>query len=485
MSDRASGMPTTPYHQWGRRGLIRTAASEAVRHTLYPLLKWYEDPRSYSLLQQFLPYGLSSLEAVEKHQFEEMRKLLQHASRRVPYYRELFQSNGINPSTLRPGDLNQIPILSKNTVRERKQDLLAQPIDLRQLKLNASGGSTGEPVQFYQDQTYWANARAIRWMFESWWGVRPGDPTASIWGADRDLPELQWKERIYYGISQIRICNAFALSAKRMERFARSLHAWQPVFVTGYASALEMFSRFLLERPEWRIRPRAISSSAETLTEQQRGVIEKAFEAPVYNFYGSREVNNLAAECAVQCGLHTNTLTRYIEIVDEHGNPAPLGVPGRILVTDLTNAVMPFIRYENGDIGNWAEEPCRCGRPFPLLKKIWGRSSDFIVTPSGKSIHGEFFTHLFYSRPEVRTFQVKQNSIDDVQVLVVLQPGERNFNAEKLRQQIQEALGPGVRCAIQTVEKIERAASGKHRFTISMVPAPWSARHVVVGQDQT
>jgi phenylacetate-CoA ligase len=469
-----------------RRGLMQTVASEVVRHTLYPLLKWYEDPKSQALLGEFQPYEFSSRETLEKVQSRKLRKLLEHASSKVPYYRELFESNGIKPAALRlPQDFAQIPVLSKNILRERKQELLAETVDPQKLKWNASGGSTGEPVQFYQDETYWTNSRAVRWMFESWWGIRPGEPTACIWGADRDLPELQWKERLYYGIAQVRICNAFALSDERMEKFARTLNAWQPGFVMGYASALELFARFLLNYPEWRIRPRAVSSSAETLTEQQRAVIEKAFEAPVYNFYGSREVNNLAAECAVQRGLHANALTRYIEIVDERGAPSPPGVPGRILVTDLTNAVMPFIRYENGDIGSWAEGPCPCGRPFPLLEKIWGRSSDFIVTSAGKAIHGEFFTHLFYSLPEVQTFQVLQNSVQEIRVSIVLRSGEQNFNPQKLRSQILEAMGPGVECTIQAVERIERAASGKHRFTISMVPSPWSASGLVVGRDQT
>jgi phenylacetate-CoA ligase len=469
-----------------RRGLMQTVTSEVVRHTLYPLLKWYEDPKSQALLGEFQPYEFSSRETLEKVQSQKLRKLLEHASSKVPYYRELFESNGIKPAALRlPQDFAQIPVLSKNILRERKQELLAETVDPQKLKWNASGGSTGEPVQFYQDETYWTNSRAVRWMFESWWGIRPGEPTACIWGADRDLPELQWKERLYYGIAQVRICNAFALSDERMEKFARTLNAWQPGFVMGYASALELFARFLLNYPEWRIRPRAVSSSAETLTEQQRAVIEKAFEAPVYNFYGSREVNNLAAECAVQRGLHANMLTRYIEIVDERGAPSPPGVPGRILVTDLTNAVMPFIRYENGDIGSWAEGPCPCGRPFPLLEKIWGRSSDFIVTSAGKAIHGEFFTHLFYSLPEVQTFQVLQNSVQEIRVSIVLRSGEQNFNPQKLRSQILEAMGPGVECTIQAVERIERAASGKHRFTISMVPSPWSASGLVVGRDQT
>jgi phenylacetate-CoA ligase len=456
------------------RGVLQTAASELLRRTLYPLMKWREYPQCFALLREFRQYEFASSEIILAHQTAALRKLLRHAAAHVPYYGELFDRSGIDPAELRlPDDLSAIPPLSKSALRERQGDLLATNVERSKLRWNASGGSTGEPVQFCQDERYWASGCAIRWFFESWWGIQPGEPTAAVWGADRDFHGWDWKERLYSRISQLKVCNAFALTRDRMEKFARTLNAWQPPLITGYASALETFAHFLFEQRQWRIRPRAVISSAEILTEEQRVVIESAFDAPVYNFYGSREVNNLAAECPACCGLHTNMLTRYLEIVDDEGKPLPAGTPGRVLVTDLVNTAMPFIRYENGDIASWAEQPCKCGRPFRLLEKIWGRSSDFIVTPDGKSIHGEFFTHLFYYIREVQTFQVMQHALREVEVSVVLRPGVQDFDSKALLEQMAEALGPEVHCAIRTVESIPKLATGKRRFTVSAVPASW------------
>jgi phenylacetate-CoA ligase len=250
------------------------------------------------------------------------------------------------------------------------------------------------------------------------------------------------------------------------------LQSWQPRFVIGYASALHLFAKFLIERPYLRIRPHAVKSTAEVLTDNERPVIEKAFQCPIYNFYGSREVNNLAAECPAHMGLHINALTRFIEIVDEMGQPTEPGAPGRILVTDLVNYAMPFIRYEIEDLGCWGETPCRCGRSFPLLGKVLGRKSDFIVTPAGKLIHGEFFTHLFYDMPPVTAFQLIQESLNDIRLHVVLQPGAEASILEPLRARLRTALGDGVRFRIDRVNQIERLPSGKHRFTVSKVGAP-------------
>jgi len=159
--------------------------------------------------------------------------------------------------------------------------------------------------------------------------------------------------------------------------------------------------------------------------------------------------------------------------VDDEGNPVRAGVPGRILVTDLTNFVMPFIRYETGDIGVWADKACACGRAFPLLAEILGRKSDFIVAPSGKIIHGEFFTHLFYDIPEVANFQVNQGSLSQLRVDIVLRPGAAAVSLANLRQRIENALGAGMTCQIDIVQQLERTASGKHRFTMSSVPVQW------------
>jgi phenylacetate-CoA ligase len=465
-----------------KRKFWRRLESEVLRRAIYPLIRRREYPGSFAILKEFRKYEFASLAEVEGYQLGRLRSILRCASETVPYYEKLFRSVGFDPGKARlPEEIVQIPILTKSILRHFFQELRARNTDPRLLMPNASGGSTGRPVEFYQDKNYWESSHASRAFFLSWWGVEPGEPMASVWGADRDIPDWSWRQKLYHKLCQIRICNAFALSEERMEQFAREINEWQPRFINGYATALEAFARFLLGRPQFKIRPMAVESSAETLTDAQRKVIEAAFDAPLYNFYGSREVNNLAAECHMHRGLHTNMLSRYIEVVDDAGRPLPEGVPGRILVTDLTNRVMPLIRYENEDIGSWIDAACQCGRPFRMLEKVWGRSSDFITTPAGKLIHGEYFTHLFYHVPEVNTFQVLQKALDEVHISIVLQPGVTNFSLKVLREKISKTLGAGVRCEIQMVETIPRTSSGKHRFTISAVPPSWSGARATNG----
>jgi phenylacetate-CoA ligase len=457
-------------------GMWRVAKSEILRRTVFSAIQWREYPGSFSIYKSFRTLEFADLAMVKAYQTEKLRKLLRHAYEKVPYFRALFDTHGFQPKKANlPADFSRLPVMTKSVLMAERSALLSVDASPATLMANASGGSTGKPVEFYQDARYWETSRASRRMILGWWGVSPGEPMASIWGADRDIPEWTWRESLYYKICQTRVCNAFAMTEERMAKFASEMTEWQPRFVNGYASALELFGKFLIANPQFKIRPVAVESSAESLRDDQRKTIEAAFDAPLYNFYGSREVNNIAAECPSHSGLHTNMLTRYIEIVDNEGKPVPAGVPGRILVTDLSNLVMPFIRYENEDIGSWAAISCPCGRPFQLLERVWGRSSDFITTRSGKLIHGEYFTHLFYHIPEVSLFQVVQESPTSVRVSIVLRPGNREFPIAKIHEKMKEALGPGVDCCVATTDSIPVPASGKHRFTISKVKPNWSA----------
>src|SRR5205814_2059025 len=151
-------------------------------------------------------------------------------------------------------------------------------------------------------------------------------------------------------------------------------------------------------------------------------------QAPVRDFYGSRECPSIAAECA-QGRLHVMAHGRVVELVDDRGDPVPPGVMGRVLVTDLVNVSFGLVRYENGDVAAWDRDPapCACGCPFPVLERVYGRTSDFVTTPAGERVHGEWFTHLFYGVEGVHRFQVRQEGLLSLVVATVGPAGEETL----------------------------------------------------------
>ena len=218
-------------------------------------------------------------------------------------------------------------------------------------------------------------------------------------------------------------------------------------------------------------------SAAGTLHDVQRELIERVFGAPVFNRYGSREVGDMACECDQHRGLHVSTPTHYIEIVRDGGTAARPGEIGEVLVTLLTNFAMPLIRYRIGDLAAWSEEPCTCGRAWPLLKSVVGRVTDTFLTAKGTRIHGEYFTHLFYFRDWIRQFQVVQVGYDEILLKVVLKDGMLNlpeskkYEVQEIEQKTRLVMGPACRIDWQVTSEISPTASGKRRYTISKVVA--------------
>jgi phenylacetate-CoA ligase len=198
-------------------------------------------------------------------------------------------------------------------------------------------------------------------------------------------------------------------------------------------------------------------------------LVERVFASPVYNFYGSREVNNLAAECPEHHRLHLISTWRYVEIVDRDGRRLPDGEPGLIAVTDVSNFAMPFVRYLNEDMARLSPDPCPCGRPSPVLDALLGRSSDLIRTRSGELIHGEFFTHLFYGRNDVRQFQIRQTALDQLVVRYVPTDDTAHEFMHQVQRQIRERMGPDTGIDLLPCDQIPTPPSGKHRFTICEV----------------
>jgi phenylacetate-coenzyme A ligase PaaK-like adenylate-forming protein len=131
------------------------------------------------------------------------------------------------------------------------------------------------------------------------------------------------------------------------------------------------------------IAPRWILTGGEVLGDDIRGRIVAAFDREPFDGYGTTEVGVVAVECDRHAGLHVFEDQVLIEIVDDDYRPVPAGRPGtRLLVTNLLNRTQPLIRYELNDLVTASPEPCACGRPFPLLKKIEGRSDDILELPA-------------------------------------------------------------------------------------------------------
>jgi len=198
----------------------------------------------------------------------------------------------------------------------------------------------------------------------------------------------------------------FELSDENLARFIRKLTRHQPVLIDGYAESFNFLASYLQRHGRLKISPKGIMSSAQTLPDGSRRVIEEAFGCRVFDKYGSREFSGIAYECEAHEGHHVVGEGYIVEILKD-GRPAAPGEVGEVVITDLTNLAMPFIRYANGDLAVPAEPGvCPCGRAHPRLASIEGRVTETLTDGSGARVNGLVFNVVIaHLAQAIRQFQ--------------------------------------------------------------------------------
>ncbi len=412
----------------------------------------------HSQLSQITELLNSSRESIEAFQRVRLAKLLRHAYHTTPYYRELLKTES--------PDISQIPPLEKRNIRDDLEHLCSESFTREHRIKNATGGSTGAPLTFYQDRGYWNQRNLSVYYFDRWAGWDLGDPQLVIWGAQADLKaDEHWKHRLNNFWRNQYWLDGFHLTEETMQEAYDRMDKYHPQTILSYPSSLYQFAKFIYEKgltPKWRLK--GIISSAEMLHPHYRDLAEAVFDTKVYNRYGGREVGLIAMECT-EGRMHINCRDTYLEI----DSPNPYTQPGEILITQLNNYVMPFIRYRIGDIGILSDEVCPCGNALPILEDLLGRTTATFRTRTGMLVHGGYFTQQFYDIGDVNQFQIIQETLKHCVLKLVVNERWTDTTRRYLVQSIQNVLGGDVVVTVEFVDEIPLSASGKRQFTISKV----------------
>lgn len=411
----------------------------------------HQRPLRYAFLPQLLATQMLSRDALLEKQRTDLAAIVAFARDNTAYYGETFARL--------PGDwhIPDLPILTKQTVTRRLPDLLASGHDPATTPIGHTGGSTGKPLAFYYNETKHELMRAgmmRSYMLSGW---RPGQKILNFWGARQDtvsggvFGSSAWDDFI----AAEKTLPAHEISNAKLAAWADFIAHYRPVLLQGYASILAALARFIHD--EKRAMPDSligVYSTAEVLTDAQRALITEAFGCHVFNQYGSREIPNIACECRLG-NMHVFTDMVWLE-----------SIGSRLLVTSLTNRLMPMIRYENGDSGELLAGECGCGLSFPLVSMGLCRQNDLVLTPDGRRIHPAFFNRQLYGLTEIEQYQFVQDKPGQIRLKLVSAPlGATTAKgiAAAIRQET------GLNLVLDHVAVIERTTSGKHRFVISQL----------------
>jgi len=403
-------------------------------------------------------------EYLRKIQTIKLRRLIRHAYEKVPYYRELFYSLKIKPYDIRKlEDLQKLPLTTKKQLHELSlKEKTARGIDVKRCRSLSTSGTTGIPLKMFftpQDSTLmnltWARAFLAC-------GMKPWYKMVAFIGQQKVKPKKSWYE--HFGLWRRKEISTWDKS----EYWITEIQKQNPQILVGYVMTFKLLEEAIQKHQIKDINPKTIFHSSSILDSFSRKHLEKVFHTSIKDFYGSEEAGNIAWECEKCGGYHINSDTLIVEVLDNNKQVNP-GEQGEVVITNLHSYAMPFIRYQQKDIVTSSEKKVRCGRGFPLLEQIKGRTDDFIVLENGRRIPSHPLYHCIVHIPGIKRWRMIQEKINKLKVEIEPGAGYGIHTQKTIENNLKKLIRDKMEIEICKVDSILINPSSKFRSVLSYV----------------
>jgi phenylacetate-CoA ligase len=411
-----------------------------------------------------LGYDPSEMEVLTRRR---LSRLLFHVARNNPFYGRRLQDLGIEWADpilqLDPhAALAALPPVSKTDLRRAG----ARALDGGELRdqwySSVSSGSTGEPFRVYYEPRAWARLKyLVKLRARYACGVRSTDRIVLLEASSpaRGIPLLEWGRRW----ARISVLQPAPSVAAALREFA-------PDVVYGLPSALLEIGR-LLQQQGQEVPIRAVFATGELLQRSSREALASAFQAPVYDVYGTSETKEIAWQCT-HGGMHVNADVVRLEVVDDFGRGLPFGEEGDLVATVLVNRAMPLLRYRTGDRGILRSETCGCGCSLPLLGLVTGRITDVLVLGNGHRVSPYAFTCAIERVPGVLRYQVSQLDPTRVRVRAIVEAAaDRDAVTAQVRTVLRHDVASLLEADVEFVDRLPPGPRAKFRVVEPLQPA--------------
>lgn len=393
-----------------------------------------------------------------------LNKFVIHAAETVPFYRKWFKKNNVSPQDVKClGDLEALPIINKDTVRENYHDMVSELVPYREQIIMHTSGTTGSGLHFPTSQTALREQWAIWWRYRINHGIEMGDWCAYFGGRtivkmSQTFPPF-W--RYNFPGRQI-LFSGYHMNPTNISDYVEELKLKKPKWIHGYPSLITLVAAYILDSGiDLGYSVSHITTGAENLLSQQKSMIKKAFEvSPVQN-YGLAEAVGNASQCRLGY-LHVDEDFSAMEFL-------PSGLKDneyKIVGTNFSNLAMPLIRYDTDDrVVGYLEKRCRCGMSGRIIEEIDGRKEDYIILSDGSKVGR--IDHAFKDLVNIKEAQIYQSFPGIITVRLATGVGFTKNDESRLFDELKSRLGDECSISLEYCQNLERSSTGKLRFVIS------------------
>ncbi len=388
-----------------------------------------------------------SVRTIRAWQEKQLRKVLPYLATNIPLYKELLARHRVDTAhILHIADLPKLPIMNKTMFLGRYYEDFTDNSTLLSGQWDSTSGSSGTPfspfrkshvtAQYYRDSLHFRFLLArTPWRFDTEW-MR----MVQLRVIPRERPN-----RLY-----IRFDDFLRDPKTAIDQMV----AFEPHAIETVASLLPEVARSV-ERFKSPLRFKYAISMGEKMTPLARAHVERILHCEVFDRYGLEEFGNVGSECSAHDGFHINVESFIVEVVDTDGMPLSDGTYGKVLITDVFNYQMPFVRYDTGDRGRLSWEKCTCGL---YAQRLWidGRYSSMLSFGDRRFHQFEFDVKLQPFMNIVHRYQIVKKAEDRMLVRIVPSARFDERTESQLVETLMPLVGPKIALTVEAVSNIER-----------------------------
>jgi phenylacetate-CoA ligase len=426
--------------------MIKSKVYILVKHKWFNLFRNIRN-RMHSHLNEInlLKSQYWTIANLKDFQNKRLRKIIEYAYNNIPGYKRKFDEVGIKPSDIKTKeDLHKLPIITREELQNNDNFVNKKLIYTTLF----TGGSTGRSLKYYdsmESAVMRMEAHHRGWL---WNGYKIGKRIAIIASSQGSI----YEKNVLHLIGD--------LTEKNLKNNVKKLKEFKPQYLRGYTGSIYILAKYCLDNNIKIEGIKSINPISENLYDFQREIIEKAFDCRIFEEYCCNDGGACAWECEKHNGLHYAMERAIIENIN-----------GEMIVTDLWNRAMPFIRYRNGDGIKFLNKKCKCGRNLPLIK-VRGRANDIIISKRGPigatflMFHGIGYDQKSDFRSGIRAVQYIQKPGYLLRVNIVKNNWCTKETIQKFKRKLVE-ITHHMRLQINFVDDIPKTKKGKRKFIIN------------------